>query len=146
MIGLIVAVALAQASPEAEALGQRLAKAGTLASIAPALMAKETEELVTDNPDLKPEERDRLRATARRVAAQDIDKLTTALGQAYAGKLSVEDLKVLVAAAESPAAQRRRAIEPAALAAAMTSIGKLDFKGDTIAAFCAETGKLCPAK
>ena len=47
---------------------------------------------------------------------------------------------------KSPAGQGYRASIPAVIAATVQSVGDMDFKGDVIAAYCKETGKLCPAK
>jgi hypothetical protein len=146
MIGtMLVAMALQAAAPstEAELLGRRLADTGTLAALVPLITAKETEELVADHKELSDDEKAELRATAKAVAARETGRLLDAEGHAYAVALSVMDLRALVAAAETSAAVRQRAAMPGVIAATMTSIGKLDFKGDVLKLFCANTGKAC---
>jgi hypothetical protein len=68
-----------------------------------------------------------------------------ATGHAYATRLSIEDLRTLVAFNESPVAKRWRDATPGAIMEAVQSMGSLDFKGDTRKAFCTRTGKLCAA-
>ncbi len=106
-------------SAEAMALGTRLARAGLLAAIAPALIERDISELAAE------------------------DRVIAALGREYAARLSVEDLRALVAFHESPAAGRLRAAEPQVLVAAMSQLGTIDVKKDIAAAFCRETRKLC---
>ena len=146
MIGtILVAMAVQAAAPstEAELLGRRLADTGTLAALVPLITAKETEELVADHKDLSDAEKAELRATAKAVAARETGRLLDAEGRAYAAALSIVDLRALVAAAETSAAVRQRAAMHGVFAATMTSIGKLDFKGDVLKLFCADTGKAC---
>lgn len=145
----IIAALLLQAatpSPEAEALGRRLAENGTLAAMLPLVSAKETEELVTAQAELSAAEKDELRTTARAIAAKGIDTLLAAEGHAFAAALSLDDLRQLVAAAQSEAAKRQRAAMPRVIASTMQAAGSVDFKGETLAAFCAKTGKACPTK
>jgi hypothetical protein len=130
-------------STEAEALGMRLAKAGTLAALLPMMEVKETEELVAQHKQLSAAEQAQLRATAQEVATTSADRLFAAEGRAYAAELSVEDLRALVAHAESGPAKRMRAAQPKVIAATMQSVGGIDFKKDVLAAFCAKTGKAC---
>ncbi len=145
MIGAIVAIALQAAAPstEAELLGRRLADAGTLAALVPLVTTRETEELVAEYKDLSDDEKAELRATAKAVAARETGRLLDAEGHAYAAALSIVDLRALVAAAETSAAVHQRAAMPGVIAATMKSIGKLDFKGDVLKLFCANTGKAC---
>lgn len=132
-------------TPEALALGKRLAETGTLAALLPVIMIKETEELVAEHPEWSDADKADLRATAAEQGKSGIDRLMTATGRAYAEKLSIEDLRVLVAFNEGAAGRRWRDATPGVIVAAMTEIGQLDFKGDTRKAFCAKTGKGCPA-
>ncbi len=145
---MIVALALAAAvpTPEALSLGRQLAERGTLASLLPLIQAKETDELLAAHPKLSAEEKAAFKATARRVFEAGRERLMDATGRAYAERLSVQDLRTLVAFHNSGAARRFQAATPQAVAATMQSVGKLDFKGDVIAAFCRETGKLCGSK
>ena len=148
MIASILAMALQAAvpTPEAEALGQRLAESGTLAALLPLMIAKDTEDMVAAHPELTEAERSELRAVARQQAAGGMDRLMRAEGHAYAVALPLADLRALVAAAESDAAKRQRAALPRVIATTMQTAGELDFKADTLAAFCAKTGKACSAK
>jgi hypothetical protein len=143
---LTLALAAAVPTPEALSLGRQLAEQGALASLLPLIQAKETDELLAAHPQLSPEERSALEATAKRVFVAGRDRLMDATGRAYAERLSVDDLRTLVAFHNSGAARRFQAATPQAIAATMQSVGKLDFKGDVTAAFCKETGKLCGGK
>lgn len=132
-------------SPEALALGRRLAETGTLAALLPVMVAKDTEELVSEHPDWSDADKAALRATAAEQAKAGTERVMAATGSAYAERLSVEDLRALVAFNESAAAKRWQAATPGVIVAAMTSVGQFDFKADTRKAFCAKTGKGCPA-
>jgi len=145
---VIVALALGAAAPTPEAvtLGRQLAETGTLASLLPLIQAKEAEELVAAHPELSQADKAALQATAKRVFEAGRDRLMAATGRAYAERLSITDLRKLVVFQKSGAARRFQAATPQAIAATMQSVGKMDFKGDVVAAFCKETGKLCPAK
>ena len=135
-----------QPSKEAVELGVRLARAGSLAAIAPMLAERDIAEVIKDHPDWTERDISIFRTASRRVATSDIDHLVRALGLAYARRLSPEDLASLVKAVEGPRAARRRAIEGPALIEALQTVGVIDFKRDTLAAFCAEMGKGCAAK
>ena len=137
--------AAADPSPEALALGRRLAETGTLASLLPVMTAKETEELLGEHPEYEAADKAALWAVAAEQAKLGTERLMAATGRAYAEKLSVADLRALVAFNESDAAQRWQAAMPGVIVAAMTEVGQLDFKGDVRKAFCAKTGKGCPA-
>ncbi|MDF0542824.1 DUF2059 domain-containing protein [Sphingobium sp. H39-3-25] len=142
---MLVAALLLAAAPttQAEALGIRLARSGTLASVLPAVAAKETEELVAAHPELSPTEMTRLRATAADVARKGQDRILQAEGIAFAQKLSLDDLKALVAFYESPAAARMKAASPDVMKTTMDVAGTIDFKSETMAAFCKASGKGC---
>jgi hypothetical protein len=146
MVILALMLAAASPSPEALSLGRQLAETDTLAGVLPLISAKETEELIAAHPELSAADRTALRATAQRVFEAGRDRLMAATGRAYAERLSLRDLRRLVAFQKSGAARRYRAATPMAIAATMQSVGKLDFKGDVIAAFCKERGRLCAAK
>jgi len=144
-----LALALAGAAApgaEAERLGRALAGQGTLAALLPLVAAKETEELVAAHPELSEAEKAALRETARAAFAAGEAKLLAASGHAYAERLSVAELRALVAFNRTAAARRYRAAMPAAIAATLQAVGPMDFKGDTLAAFCRRTGKLCGAR
>ncbi|PSJ39004.1 DUF2059 domain-containing protein [Allosphingosinicella deserti] len=130
-------------SPEAHDLGVRLARTTGLAAIAPALIEKDLTELASANPALTGAERTQLLEIGRKEGRTSVEKLTEAIGSAYAERLSVADLRLLVAHGESPAAARWRAAEPAVIAQAMGALGELDLKKNAAAAFCRQSGKLC---
>jgi hypothetical protein len=145
MLATLVLVAMQTAAPSTEAqdLGRRLAARGTLATLAPMLIEKDTAELATEAGTLTDTQKAKLQALSRDLGAKGVERIVAAIGSAYATKLSLDDLRTLVAQAEHPAAARRRAVEVPALVEAMTAIGQIDFKKDLAAAFCKETGKLC---
>lgn len=130
-------------SARAEALGRQLAGLGTLAQLGPLMTAKDTEDLVADHPELSAADAATLRATAQAQAQTGLERLLAAEGHAYAQALSEDDLALLVFLESSDAAQRRRAATPGVIAATVKSLGSIDFKAETLAAFCAETGKAC---
>ena len=132
------------ASPEAVALGERLARSGTLAALLPMMVAKETDELVAAHKELTVAEQAALRRTAQATADAGAAKLFAAEGREYAARLSAAELRALVAQAESPAARRLRAVQPQVIAGVMGAMGSMDFKKDAWAAFCAQAGKGCP--
>jgi hypothetical protein len=145
MITVAVAALLAAApSPEAEALGRRLAATGTLETLFPTVAAKETEEMIAQHPELSAAERQTLRDTAREVRVAISDRMAAAFGHEYAAALSLEDLRALIAFAETPASRRYRAAVPAVLMHTVAKVGNVDFGGDMRKLFCARTGKLCP--
>jgi hypothetical protein len=145
MVGalLLAAAAAAQPSAEAQRLGRQLADHGTLAALLPMMKAKEVEELLSSHKELKPAEQQQLRAVANRVFEQGRDRLLDATGRAYAERLSVADLKKLVAFYQTPAAARFQTVLPAVIGDTIANVGKMDFKADVLAAYCKETGKLC---
>lgn len=149
LLGLALALTapgdLAQTAPgaEAEALGVRLAQTGTLAALLPTITAKEREEMVARHPELSDADKAALRATADDVAKAAIERLTAAIGHGYASRLSVEDLRALVAFNESPPARNWRKATPGAVMEAMQSVGEMHLAEETQAAFCKKTGKLC---
>jgi hypothetical protein len=145
MLNLLIILAAQAAAPpaEAELLGRRLAAKSGIATIAPLMIEKDVTELAGEAPGLSEAERQRLLAIGRGEGKAGLDRLVAALGHAYAQRLSVADLRVLVAQSDSPAAARRRAAEPAAIMATMQALGELDLKKNVAAAFCRETGKLC---
>ncbi|WP_336960125.1 DUF2059 domain-containing protein [Sphingobium aquiterrae] len=142
---MIAALLLLAAAPtaQAEALGIRLARSGTLASVLPAVAARETEELVSAHPELSAADVATLRATAADIARKGQDRILQAEGRAFAERLGEDDLKTLVAFYESPAAARMKAATPDVMKATMDLVGTVDFKGETMAAFCKATGKGC---
>ncbi|MCA1652601.1 MAG: hypothetical protein ABR588_11300 [Sphingomicrobium sp.] len=146
MMSFVIGLALAAAptvSPEAEALGVRLARTGTLGVLLPLMVQKDTEELVASQKGMSTADQAQLRATATDVARRGIDRVMALEGYSYATLLSTRDLKALVAFAESPVAARHRAVQPKVIAATMEGLAGMDFKKDVLAAFCTRTGKAC---
>lgn len=127
-------------SPAAVVMGARLARAGSIMALLPLVAAKDTDDLVAAHPNLSSAERAWLRATAHTTLAAGMARIETAFGTAYAKRLTLDELT----AAERPEQQRLRAVQPAVMAEAIASLGALDFKKDVAAAFCRDTGKLCP--
>lgn len=136
-------IVTAEPDAEALALGRALAESGTLASLLPLVIAKDTAELVAEHMALTPAERERLRAIAARVGAEGTARLMTAHGRAYAQRLTLAELRELAAQIRSPAWEAYRKAQPGAIAATMASVGSLDFKADVRKALCAEMGKGC---
>lgn len=136
-------IASAAASAEAERLGRQLAAAGSIEVILPAVTAKETDQVIADHPELTAIDQELLRHTGQKVANEARDKLINAFGHQYALALNVMDLRALVGFNRTRAAQHYRAALPRVTIAGLADIGKLDFKGDLTKAFCAQTGKLC---
>ena len=142
---MVIALLLAAAapSPEALALGRQIAEAGTMASFIELVQAKETDELVEAHPELSDADKVKLRATAKTVYQSGRERLMQASARAYAERLSVADMRDIVAFQKSRAGQSYRGAIPAVIAATVESVGEMDFKGDVTAAYCKQTGKLC---
>lgn len=143
---LILALALlvvADPTAEALALGKRLAETGEIAGLLPAMVEKDREQLINAHPEWSDADKAAFRKTADRVAAKGTGRLMEAIGRVYAEKLSIEDLRRLVAFQESDAGKRWRAVTPAAVMEGARVAGEMDFQKDVLAAFCAETGKGC---
>jgi hypothetical protein len=146
MTGLLIALAVAASSTptvEGERLARGLAEQGTLASLLPVIRAKETAELLEEDPTLTAADKAKLRATADRVFDASYKRLIDATGKAYAKQLSVPDLQALSRFFASDVAKRYRAATPTAIASTMQSAGQIDFKGDVRKAFCTATKHLC---
>ncbi|MES2338800.1 MAG: DUF2059 domain-containing protein [Pseudomonadota bacterium] len=124
-------------------LGTEVARSGTFGRLAPLMVEQQTTELVRDTPGLTPAEQAELRGIATATGKASIDRITGMMGVSYANALSVAEMQAIIAFNRTPAAQRYRAAEPNAMAIAVQSMGKLDFKGDVMKAFCAKTGKGC---
>ncbi len=143
LLALAVAAAAFVATPETEALGRALAEKGFLAMLIPLQSAKEIGEMVAAHPELTSAEQTELRATAAATVASISDRAFSAIGHAYATSLSAADLQAAVAFKASGAGQRFAAAEPQAMAATVAALNGIDFKAETLKAFCAKTGKAC---
>ena len=153
MIAMLMAAALAggaQAaatpapSAEAEALGLEVAHSGALASTLPMLEKKEVADIVAAHPELTAGDQLKLTAVADRVYQEQAERLTMAIGHEYATALSVEDLRAIAAFTKSDAGRHYRDVVPHMVAVVSKLLGGFDFKGETLKAFCAQTGKACP--
>lgn len=148
-MSLLIIAMFMQAAPvnsppsEAQTLGRRLAASGPLSAILPLVIEKDLGDLSREDKFLTAAERERLLAIGRSISSAARNRLTTALGNSYAKQLSLSDLRILVAQNESAVTRRWHAAEPRAIVDAMRSMGELDLKKSTAAAFCKETGKLC---
>ena len=142
---ILMAMMLAGAEPtvEAMALGRELAGQGTLTGLLTLLESKETDDLVKEHPGLNANEQAALRASAHRTFLTGFGKIMDATGKGYAERLSVEELRALVAFNRSAAAAHYRTISPAVIAKTMETLGPMDFKADVVANYCKESGKLC---
>jgi len=145
---MVIALLIAAAAPSAEALalGRQIAEAGTLSSFVELVQAKETDELVEAHPELSDPDKAKLRAVAKSVYQSGRERLMQATARAYAERLSVADMRDVVAFQKSRAGQTYRGTIPAVIAATVESVGEMDFKGDVLAAYCKQTGKLCASK
>lgn len=141
---MVLAALLAQPSAEAVTLGREVAESGTLAALLPIIAQRDVEELIAAHPELSAAEQAQLRATADRVFAAGRDRLMAANGQAYAERLSVEQLRAIAAFNRTPAAAALREATPGAMLATMQAMGSIDLKRDIAEAFCRETRQLCP--
>lgn len=135
-----------QPSAEAEALGVRLARTSGILTVAPMLVEKDAAELAGEDKALTADERTRVLAIGREEGRKGMDRIAAALGRGYAARLSIEDLRLLVAQNESPAAEHFRASVPAVLTEAMAGLGAMDLKKATAERACREMGKLCARK
>ncbi|HKX92596.1 MAG TPA: hypothetical protein VJM15_09270 [Sphingomicrobium sp.] len=143
VVGLLL-LAAASPSTEALALGRRIAEQGALASLLPQIQQKETDELVAAYPELSAADQAKLRATATRIYQAGRDRLMAAEGRAWAERLTTAEMRAIIAYQDSAAGKRHRAVAPEVIAATLASVGEIDFKNDVRAAYCEETGKLCP--
>lgn len=132
-------------SAEAQALAVRVARAGSIMALLPLVAQKDTDALVADHPELSAGEKQKLRATAQATFDAGVARIESAFGRAYARRFTVPELRVLVTQLESPEQRRLRALQPPVMAEALSALGEVDLKKDTLAAFCRDTGKLCPA-
>jgi hypothetical protein len=143
---LALALAASTLTPERLRLGRELAESGTLAALLPMVADKEIGELVAAHPELGEADRAALRTTASATYEAGRARLMDATGHAYAERLSVADLRALVAFNRTAAAGHYRTAMPGAIASAMQAMGAMDFKKDALAAFCRKTGKLCEGR
>ncbi len=140
---LALAVAASSPSPEAAALGIRLARTSGIVTIAPMMIEKDLDDLSKEDASLTPDQRQHLLEIGHEEEKAAIERLSAALGAAYAKRLSLADLRVLVTQNESAEAVRRRAADPSVIVETMTVVGPLDFKKMTAARMCKERGKFC---
>lgn len=148
---LIAAPAVAQTAPapaptaEAEALGRQVADTGTLAALLPLLVAKDTEAMIAEHPELDDAGKAKLRAVAGDTATTAIDRLLGVVGHQYALRLSVADMTALVAFNRSAPAKAWRTAEPQVIIGTMQVIDGFDLKKEAWVAYCRSPGVKCPA-
>lgn len=152
MIAQIAAALIAlQAAPvegatdEKLALAMEIAAVSPLAVIGPLQTAAEVEDIIASNPDLTPDEQDRLRAIGKARAEELGREAQATEAAALADILSLEDLRAIAEFERSEAAAHHRAATPQVAMRVMQGLEGLDYKGEVRAAFCAEAGKLCEA-
>ena len=143
LLAILLTAAQAAPTPEAEALGRRIAETGTLGTLLPLLTAKDTDDLVAQHPELSDADRAELRRAAAATLAAAEAKLFGAEAKAYAAALTLPELKAIVAWQTGPIATRLRAAQPAAIGAAVAAAQGFDFKKAVWAAFCAGEAKRC---
>lgn len=131
--------------PERQALGRRLAAAGDFNAIIGAMGEAEVERIAREATDLSDDERSRLREVGRRTLEAGRARLVDAVGAVYAGHYSLEELRAITAFFESPAGRAYTRAVPVTLPQIAAAAGGVDLGTDIRAAFCRETGKLCPA-
>jgi hypothetical protein len=148
MFAIMAAAAAATAMPSAEALslGRSIAANGTLGVILPMMMAKENEELIAAHPELSAAERDALKAAAEDVYRTGYAQILGVEGQAWAERLSIEELRSVVAFHASTTGRKYRAVQPDVIAATVKALGEVHYKDDVLAVYCKKTGKLCGAQ
>jgi hypothetical protein len=136
---MLIALMLAGAEPSAEALalGRRLSALGTLATLLSVAEKKDAQEMIDREPTMSDKDKTALRATAATVYARERERLLAADGRALATHLSVEDLRTLVAQAESPAARHLREAMPRVIATTLQAVGDVDLGRQVRIAFCA---------
>jgi hypothetical protein len=142
---MVIALLLAAAQPSAEALrlGNEIARYGTLAALLPLKEQQDTAELLAEDKALSIAEQAKVRATVKRLYADESKKLFSATGRAYAERLSLADLRTIAAFYRTTAAKRFQSVVPAAIMTTMKQVGEVDLKKDARTAICKETGKLC---
>lgn len=147
---ILTALLLLQAAPAPAAdtadLSRRVADTSTLAELLPMIAMKEAGDLIKDHPELSAEEQAALRTTATEVMTAARTRLIAALAPTYAGALSPDQMRAIVAFEEGDAAKARRAADLPALMGAAKVLEGYDFKKEVLTSFCAKTGKACPAK
>ena len=154
MIAMLLATAAPAAAPaplptpsaEAEALGAELSRLGLLASVLPTLVQKQADEIVAAHPELSDPDKAALRAAVVAAAQTGFDKLYAAIGHGYAQALSVADLRAVVAYERSAPAAHYNAAVLGVMLQSVKAVQGYDLKKESVAAFCARTGKLCPPK
>ena len=98
---------------------------------------------MADHKTLGAADQARLKQISDQVFQNGRERLLGATGRAYAEQLSVDDLRRLIAFYRTPTAARFQAALPKVIIGTMTNAGHMDFKGDVLKAYCAQTGKLC---
>ena len=142
---MVIALLLAASQPSAEALrlGNEIARHGTLAALLPLKEQQDTAELLAEDATLSAAEQAKVRATVKRLYAEESKKLFAATGRAYAERLRLADLRTIAAFYRTGASKRFQAVVPAAIMTTMKAAGDVDLGKDARATICKDTGKLC---
>lgn len=130
-------------SPAQLALGRRMAEAGDFNAIIGAMGHAQAEQIAREAPDLSDAERERLRATALRVLAEQRARLLDRLAPVYARVYPPDQLAAILAFLESPAGRAYTGGFLRLVPQIAAELEGVDFARDVRAAFCRETGKLC---
>ncbi len=144
MISVMLLLAMASPSSEANSLARQVAEGGALAAILPVLEARDTLQILAEHPQLSPGEKQALLASAHRTFLRGRDRLMEATARGYAKRLSIQDMRALVKFQRSKAARNHAAATPAVIAESMKAMGPMNFKADAVAVYCRESGNLCP--
>jgi len=143
----LAGAALAQPpEPAAEqaALARRMAAAGDFNAITGAMGAAEVERIARETPDLSDAERARLREIGRATLAAGRARLLDSVGAIYARRFTEAQLRAIVGFLESPAGRAYVGALPGLLPEIAQAMQGVDLAAEIRAAFCHETGKLCP--
>jgi len=147
LAALFLLAADAPATLSADA--RTVAETGMLATLARLKTMAEVDEMIADHPELSDSDKVALRNAGEATATATIERGIAAEAAAYAANLTAADLAALAAFTRSDAAKAQRAAMPAVMTSTMQTLnagGEVHFKEDTLAAFCAATGKLCGSK
>ena len=144
---IVIAMLLAAAEPtsEALALGRELSEQGTLAALLNVAESKDKADLATRNPGMSTADRIALDAAVAQAYAAERDRLFAADARSFATHLSVEDMRTLVAAAKSSAAQHLRDAMPRIIASTVSQVGQIDLAATARTNYCKgrESQPLC---
>jgi hypothetical protein len=146
IVSLAATIGATASTPSAEAirLGQELAKSGEIASLFGNFIEEQDFKRLLDQvEDLPQIDRAKLENIAFDEARHMRASYFERTGNIYAQSLSIQDLRDLVAASNSPAAGRFRKIASETMLDTAPKIDSQQWRSRVKARFCNETGKLC---